>query len=128
MTDPVSTAFVLLLLLAVKHLIADFVLQSQYILEFRRFYGHPAGLLHTGIHLVGTLIALVIVGTPPMLIGQMLVVEGLVHYHVDWAKDNFVIKMGITQSDRGFWIALGADQMLHQLTYIGLAAWWLTAA
>lgn len=128
MTDPILSTLILLILLTVKHLLADFTLQSRYILDHRRIYGHPAGILHVAIHLVGTLAALVIVGTPALLISAMLAVEGLVHYHLDWAKDNLVLKLGLTHEDRGYWMLLGADQMCHHLTYIGLAVWWYLAA
>lgn len=128
MTDLALATLILLILLTVKHLIADFVLQSSYILKNRRFYGHPSGFLHVGIHLVGTLLALVVVGTPAFLIAMMLTVEGLVHYHVDWAKDNLTLKLRLSHAQRRFWVALGVDQMLHQLTYIGLATWWYVAA
>lgn len=128
MTDPALSTLFLMILLTVKHLVADFALQSRYILDNRRVYGHPAGILHVGIHLTGTLIALVLVGTPPALVAAMLAVEGLLHYHLDWAKDNLVLKLGLTYERRGYWILLGADQMCHHLTYIGLAAWWYLAA
>lgn len=128
MTDPALSTLILLILLTVKHLIADFALQSRYILDNRRFYGHPAGILHVAIHLVGTLAVLVFIGTPALLILAMLFVEGLVHYHLDWAKDNLVLKLGLNDEKRGYWILLGADQMCHQLTYIGLALWWYLSA
>jgi hypothetical protein len=119
--------FALLCLFQVKHLLADFVLQSPYILENRRFYGHPGGLLHVAIHLVGSLIVLLIVGTPAAVIALLLLVEGVIHYHLDWAKDNFVFRRQLTTQDPVFWYATGLDQTLHQLTYIGMAAYWISA-
>ena len=97
-------------------------------LEKRRFYGHPSGLMHVGIHLVGTLLSLLFVGTTVLIIVMMLILEGLLHYHIDWAKDNLLIRLSLSPDERGYWIAFGADQMLHQMTYIGLAGWWYLAA
>jgi hypothetical protein len=117
-------AVALLCLFQLKHFIADFVLQSPYILDNRRFYGHPGGLLHVAIHLVGSLIALLIVGTSFSVVAALLIVEGLVHYHLDWAKDNIVAWRDLSPRDSGFWYATGLDQGLHQLTYIGMTAYW----
>jgi hypothetical protein len=119
--------FALLCLFQVKHFIADFVLQSPYILDNRRFYGHPGGVLHVAIHLVGSLIALLIVGTSFTTLAVLLVAEGLIHYHLDWAKDNFVVRRDLSPRDATFWYATGLDQGLHQLTYIGMAAYWAAA-
>jgi hypothetical protein len=117
----------LLCLFQVKHMFADFVFQSPYILDNRRIYGHPGGLLHVAIHLVGSLAALLIVGTSATVIAILLLVEAVVHYHLDWAKDNFVAARHLTARDASFWYATGVDQMLHQLTYIGMGAYWASA-
>ena len=114
----------LILLLQIKHLVADFFLQNAYILRHKRFYGHPGGLLHVAIHLVGSLAALLAVGTALPVLTALLAVEALVHYHLDWAKDNLVLWRGLTPGDAAFWYAIGIDQALHQLTYLGMAFWW----
>jgi hypothetical protein len=48
------------------------------------------------------------------------VIEGVIHYHIDWAKVHFGIK---DQTKPLFWNQFGLDQLAHQLTYLGLAAW-----
>jgi hypothetical protein len=111
----------------VKHFLADFVLQSPYILDNRKHYGHPGGLLHVAIHLAGSLIALLIVGSAMSTILVLLAVEGIVHYHMDWAKDNFVAARDLNPREPLFWYATGFDQGVHQLTYIGMAAYWAFA-
>lgn len=116
--------FALLCLLQGKHFLADFVLQSPYILDNRKYYGHPGGLLHVAIHLVGSLVSLLIVGTGGAVIAVLLVAEAVIHYHMDWAKDNFIASRGLTSTDAVYWYATGFDQAVHHLTYIGMAAYW----
>lgn len=118
---------VLLLLLQIKHVIADFFLQNAYIIRHRRYYGHPGGLLHVAIHLAGSLVVLLIMGTTLPLLAGLLAVEGVIHYHLDWSKDNFVARRMLTPQDAMYWYATGIDQGLHQATYLGMAAWWITA-
>jgi hypothetical protein len=115
----------LVALLQVKHVIADFVLQSRYIIDNRRFYGHPGGLLHVAIHAAGSFLALLIAGLPTLAVTMVLLLcEAVVHYHVDWAKDNLVQRFHLTPKDAPFWWATGVDQGLHQLTYLVMAIYW----
>lgn len=114
----------LVLLLQIKHVVADYMLQNAYMLANRRIYGHPGGLLHVAIHLAGSLAVLLVVGTGPVLLLGLLVAEAVVHYHVDWMKDNFVARRGLTTTDAVYWYAAGVDQGLHQATYLAMAAVW----
>jgi hypothetical protein len=123
----VADVLVLLLLLQTKHVIADFFLQNAYIIQNRRVYGHPAGLLHVAIHLLGSLAVLLVVGAAPQTLAALLIVEAVLHYHLDWVKDNFVARRALTPRDAVYWYATGTDQFLHQLTYLGMATWWIFA-
>lgn len=114
----------ILLLFQLKHLVADFLLQNTYILQHRGSYGHPGGLLHTGIHLVGSVLILALAGTPGWLFAALIVVEGLVHYHTDWLKDNYTRWRGLTTADPLYWFVLGFDQAVHQATYVGVVWFW----
>lgn len=116
-----------LILLQFKHLIVDFLLQSPYILDNRKIYGHPGGLLHVAIHGVGSIAVFWIMGTSLWAMIGIVLVEVLIHYHLDWAKDNYVAKKGLTASDNLFWYALGVDQSLHQLTYVMMTQAWFMA-
>lgn len=115
----------LILLLQVKHVLADFILTSGYIIQNRWIYGHPGGLLHVAIHVAGSLVAFLIAGLPGLgvLLG-LLIVEALLHYHIDWTKDNLTRRYALTPKDAKFWWAMGIDQGLHQATYLGMAAYW----
>lgn len=52
------------------------------------------------------------------------VIDFVIHYHVDWAKMNINKRWNYTIEQPQFWAWLGADQLAHSLTYLGLV--WLT--
>ena len=122
MTSQIALVLWSLALLQVKHFICDFALQSTFQVRTKAIYGHPGGLLHAAIHVVGTASVFLLM-TPSLLLGAgILVAEFVVHYHIDWSKENFRMRMGWTTADGGYWIALGFDQLLHQLTYVAIVA------
>jgi hypothetical protein len=60
--------------------------------------------------------------TPTLALGAAIVVgEFIIHYHTDWAKDNFMRRAGYTSGQPEFWWAIGGDQLIHHLTYILIA-------
>jgi hypothetical protein len=120
MTNAVLLALAGLTLLEVKHFICDFVLQTARHVQFKGVYGHPAGLEHSAIHVAGTLPCLWIIGASWPAIGAILIAEFLIHYHEDWLKEQMVRRNQWGFTDHAFWIALGADQLVHQLTYIAM--------
>ena len=70
-------------------------------------------------------------GVPPQNIAQartMLLVLGIalgefvIHYHVDWAKEQVGRRLNATPQTSLYWHALGIDQLLHGLTYVGIVA------
>lgn len=50
----------------------------------------------------------------------IVVGEFLVHYHVDWTKANVMRRAGYTSDQSQFWWAIGADQLIHHLTYVAI--------
>ena len=128
MTTSVALFAGLLLALQIKHLFADFFLQSAYMIENRRIYGHPGGLMHVAIQVLGSAVVFAAFASsfgPVWGISLILIAEAVVHYHIDWAKDRIVARYALTPKDRNFWIATGTDQALHHLTYVAMAlAWW----
>ena len=111
-----------LLLFQFTHWIFDFLWQTSYQLQNKGKYGHPGGLIHAGGHAVGSFPVLMLL-TPNMdwVIGLALA-EFVVHYHCDWVKERMNRQQGWTMEDREFWLALGADQAFHQLTYVAMIA------
>ena len=122
MAQPIAALFAVFLVLEVKHFIFDYPLQTAYQLNNKGTYGHPGGILHSGLHVVGTSTAFLII-TPTLAIGAAIMVgEFLLHYHIDWSKDHVLRRMALNAKDRGFWWAIGVDQLLHHLTYVAIAA------
>jgi hypothetical protein len=119
---PVQLVLVVLFILAVKHFVFDYLLQTEYQYRNKGTYGHPGGILHAGLHAFGTLPAFLVIA-PSLTLGVGLVIgEFLVHYHIDWTKEQILRRRGWTYPASPFWWVFGADQLLHQLTYIGIAA------
>ncbi|MCR9069864.1 MAG: DUF3307 domain-containing protein [Rhodobacteraceae bacterium] len=120
------TVLALLAALQVKHLIADYALQSAWMVRNKGIYGHPGGLAHAGIHAGLTMVALVPFGLPVLMVLALAAAEFVIHYHIDWAKQRVTEPQNLTPADKMFWVLFGADQFLHQLTYLGLV-WVLVA-
>ncbi len=115
-----DTTLLILFLLFTKHFVIDFPLQKPYQWMNKGTYGHPGGLLHSGLHGLGTWLSLV--WFTPYAIALALF-DFVVHYHIDWAKMNLNAKMGWgANTHEEFWWLLGLDQYIHSLTYIAIVA------
>jgi hypothetical protein len=105
-----------------KHFVCDGPLQTKEMVISKGFYGQGLGLLHSALHGLGTLVVLLIFGSSAIVSLALAVLDFVIHYHIDYAKENIVKKAGWTSTDAKFWWALSADQMAHHLTYLGLIA------
>ena len=111
---------VMILVLQFKHFICDGPLQTKAMVDGKSIYGNHLGLLHAGLHGLGTLAALAWFGTNLTLVLALAVADMGVHYHIDFIKENIVKRHAWTVATREFWWALATDQFLHHLTYAGL--------
>jgi len=120
MSQDTALALWALLALQAKHYVCDFVVQSEYQVRTKAVYGHFGGFIHSGLHILGTIPALIVLGAPPATGALILIVEFAIHYHTDWSKAfvDRVFHWGPT--DQRYWIAFGTDQLVHQLTYLGI--------
>ena len=115
-----DSIFILLALLFVKHWYIDFVNQSMEEVHGKGIYGNAHGLMHSIKHGVATfLIFLAFTWDFPysVVIGY---IDFALHYHIDWAKININKRWNYTVENPKFWAWLGADQLAHSLTYLGL--------
>ena len=116
---------VLLLFLQIKHYYADFVIQTYQQTVRKGIYRDIVGISHTIDHIWTTLVALLLFSLFHSLSALSILViafiEGILHYHIDWAKVHFGIK-DLTKPL--FWNQFGMDQLAHQLTYLAMV-WYL---
>lgn len=129
MQEPAILALVAVAVLMLKHAAADFFLQTPFQYLNKGTYGHPGGLLHAAIHIALTPLVYVVILPASLLLALGIAFsEFAVHYHVDWAKDQFTRRNGLSPQTPGFWHALGIDQLLHGLTYLAIVAALIWAA
>ena len=104
-----------MLLLTVKHVIADFVLQNSWIARGKD--GKSGWLLPLSVHCLihGVIATLLLVAFAPKL-WILGVYDFVVHFIIDRAKGFCVARFGIGHDDRWFWWLIGIDQALHHLT------------
>lgn len=115
-----NTLLLLLILFQIKHLLADFVWQSSWMVQTKGIYGHMGGICHAGMH-AGLSLLILIFAAPSLMVAVLVAVgEWVVHYHLDWYKDRELKKHGYTALQKGFWALAGLDQFAHQLSYVGI--------
>ena len=111
----------LMILLQVKHCYADFYLQTYMQTVKKGVWMNPIGISHTLEHMYSSLVVLLFFNffttlNPAIIVGAVIV-EGIVHYIVDFSK----VKYGCKDNTKPiFWTQFGLDQLAHQLTYIGM--------
>ncbi len=105
---------------AVKHFLADFVLQTGWIARGKDCHNTWVAplLTHVAVHAVATLVIALIVA--PHLWWLALVDFGI-HFAVDRGKTLLGRWGRWSPHDARYWWLFGFDQLLHQLTNIGIA-------
>ena len=116
--------------LMIKHFVADYFLQTPWMIQGKADYGAPGGLFHAGEHAVLT--AFVLCWFPGISFWWaicMAVLDFVFHYHIDWTKSNYLrghfrfSLMPKDSEDAEYWWAMGTDQFAHYLTYVLIVAW-----
>ena len=116
-----NETLILISLLFLKHFIVDFPLQNKFQWSNKGTYGHLGGVTHATLHAGATLMCFA--WYAPIAAYFLALIDGLIHYHIDWAKMKLNAKMGWKpDTHEQFWWLLGLDQFLHAATYIGLVA------
>jgi hypothetical protein len=110
----------ILIALLVKHFIADFPLQTPYMLGKSKRNGWAVPLLaHSAVHGAFTL-AILLVAAPSLW--SLALVEVVAHFGIDRLKAHPDLGGRWNPSQPQFWWALGADQLAHNLCYVAIAA------
>ena len=128
MTDLVSTVLVLFGLFQVKHMFADYFMQTAKMLAGRGQYWHMGRAQHAAIHALGSMIVFVVIGAPTVFVLMVCLAEWVVHFHIDWAKAKYSESKSLMPNEAGFWHAFGFDQTLHGLTYVAMVWAWVVYA
>jgi hypothetical protein len=103
-----------------KHLIADFLFQSDWMVEGKSRETRWVLPLatHSAIHAMGTLVICLAL-TPALF--WLAVVDFVVHFLLDRSKSLLTRRASAAPDQSIFWLLLGVDQSLHQLTHFTFA-------
>lgn len=118
----VNAAFLMLLLLFVKHWYVDFVNQTDEEVLTKGMYGKWPGVYHSIKHGLATAVIVYCIGdwefdvTP---VGALAIgfVDFVAHYNTDYLKRRYGNR---DISTPAFWAQLGLDQLVHYTTYLGI--------
>ncbi len=128
MPDIAVTILLLLFLLQIKHMFADYFLQTPRMLSGRSAYVHLGRAQHSGVHALLSIPAFLVVGAGFTFVLGLVAIEWVVHFHIDWAKARYSEARALKPDQAHFWQAFGVDQMLHSLTYIVMIWAWVRYA
>lgn len=109
----------ILFLLLSKHIIFDYFLQAIWMIRDKATYGAFGGLVHAGLHGLGTL-AVLLFFTPTLFALLLGLADAIAHYHIDYIKSNWMRKTNPSHNSHAYWVAHGLDQYAHIMTYIGI--------
>ena len=54
------------------------------------------------------------------IVAVVVLIEGILHAHIDWAKEHVTRRWTKGIAEPRYWYLFGFDQLLHQLTYLGM--------
>jgi hypothetical protein len=113
-----SSIIELLMLLQLKHLLIDWCWQPAYEWQNKGTYGHFGGVRHAAKNATGTALCF-LPFTSFFWVLVVFILDFTIHYHIDSAKMNINrIKGWGPLTHPEFWWLTGADQFLHQMTYL----------
>lgn len=113
-----SLELIIITVLLIKHFFADWVLQSDEIAK-NKGTSYRFLAIHCLHHSMLTLMTLVFF-VDVMSALTIAIAEFFVHGFIDWIKANPVIAKKFPFPTHSFWVAIGADQLAHQLFYVFL--------
>jgi hypothetical protein len=114
---------ILLILFQVKHLIADFFLQTVWMIRGKANYGGAGGIVHATVHGLMTAAVLLMCDVASLVVLTLSVAELIVHYHIDWLKEQVMQRTNWPPTNKYYWFVTGTDQAAHQATYLAIAAY-----
>ncbi|HET7369725.1 MAG TPA: DUF3307 domain-containing protein [Gammaproteobacteria bacterium] len=113
-----DTLFLLLLIaFQIKHFVADYLLQPAWMVRGKDDLAHAGGYAHAALHGLGSAAIMLLFGLAALPLAVLAIADCVIHYAVDFAKARWSRSHPADIKSRTFWMAHGADQFLHQLTY-----------
>lgn len=115
-----TTLIILLVVYQLKHFIADYPLQGEYMLgKFKSGWDWVKPLAaHCAVHAAFTLIiALIVLSGNIGLALCLALMDFVIHFCMDRVKASPNIWGKYNPQQPKFWYALGVDQMVHHLTH-----------
>jgi E3 ubiquitin-protein ligase DOA10 len=109
-----------MLVLTVKHVIADFVLQTSWMAlgkDQKTGWALPL-LAHCLVHLAVAMAVILIIAPRFWFVAF---IDFAIHIVIDRAKGFCASTLGVTLEHPWFWTLIGVDQALHHLTGFGLS-------
>lgn len=128
MTASIGAVLLMLCLLQIKHMFADYYLQTPKMLSGRSTYFHWGRAQHAGVHVLGSVIVFLLFGAPWSFIVIIAALEWVVHFNIDFAKASYSDKKKLSPTQAAFWRAAGLDQLMHNLTYVAMVWAWVQFA
>ncbi|WP_299356775.1 DUF3307 domain-containing protein [uncultured Shimia sp.] len=124
--DLTTKILILIALLQIKHLIADFYCQTLWMLTGRDQYFHLGRTVHAAIHAVFSIVIFAFFGTPITWLIILFLFEFIIHFHVDFWKARENVVKQLTPNNAKFWRAMGLDQAIHHLTNLFMVWLWIS--
>mgnify|MGYP001181148228 FL=1 len=100
-----------------KHILADYFFQRAWMFPDKGVYGAWGGVAHAITHSILTSFVLMFF-TDVFTAQALAVLDGFLHYHIDYIKNNVWKSKKYTASHSEYWMIHGVDQFLHFLTYV----------
>lgn len=117
MTTELLLVFFLLVVFQIKHYLADYPLQNEYMLGKFDVEGWVLPLAtHCSVHGAFTLIILAPIVPTPWAIGLALF-DMIAHFTMDRIKASPFLLGMYEPSQKQYWNVLGFDQLVHHLTH-----------
>src|SRR3954447_9786388 len=107
--------FILLVGLELKHFVADYLLQTGWMIQGKGDLRSGGGYAHAGIHALGSLLVLIVTGVPILATALLVGSEFVIHYLLDFAKAGYGRGIDPNRQVQLFWAQHGFDQFLHHL-------------
>lgn len=117
-----ETVLYMLFGLEAKHLLADYMLQTPWMIAGKKSFLSLGGYVHAGLHGIGTAAVFYLIGLPAQAVVMLAVIDSVVHYLLDYSKAHYAAGVSEDGRPRMFWALNGVDQFFHRLTYLGLMA------